>query len=442
MENNYVDILEFLLNKKKKDPSKLERDEFCAAWVKLACCDGFTDRTEQYLYNGVSYCGAKPFKVYLDQCENKERELQEFFTGKMYGHNTETTFRLLVHLLALLLNDKSAAALSSMIIMRLPHACFNKDKKRLGNIETILLKYFFAELNPNTQLVPLAEIGVKKPVFIEEFVSVLETAMNNIDPSGLSKNKIANMAKVRQWIDAYRQSKTGKEALSDASSGKKNHHGPKGTPEKEVASEEPASAAPKVPTETSAAEVPPVQAEETAKSMSSSADSEHPADMMAYLMVLLDKAGKVASVVKSESTQQKTKIDVLNNAIESEQRKLSHANQRIVELQTTVSELQKNLSAAESEIFALRKTVEQGEVTIAERDAEISERIKMADVLCRDRSKQADETLQRLASKIKVEYRDFADALDVPMSCDLGENLRLQLQSVFDILEKGGMKIK
>ena len=33
-------------------------------------------------------------------------------------------------------------------------------------------------------------------------------------------------------------------------------------------------------------------------------------------------------------------------------------------------------------------------------------------------------------------------ALDVPMSCDLGENLRLQLQSIFDILEKGGMKIK
>ena len=82
------------------------------------------------------------------------------------------------------------------------------------------------------------------------------------------------------------------------------------------------------------------------------------------------------------------------------------------------------------------------DIVIAEKDAEISERIKMADVLSRDRSKQADETLQRLASKIKVEYRDFTDALDVPMSCDLGENLRLQLQSIFDILEKGGMKIK
>jgi hypothetical protein len=82
------------------------------------------------------------------------------------------------------------------------------------------------------------------------------------------------------------------------------------------------------------------------------------------------------------------------------------------------------------------------DAVIAEKNAEIEEKSKMADVLIRDRRKQADETLQRLASKIRVEYRDFVDALGVPMSCDLGENLKLQLQSVFDILEKGGMKIK
>ena len=90
----------------------------------------------------------------------------------------------------------------------------------------------------------------------------------------------------------------------------------------------------------------------------------------------------------------------------------------------------------------LRQTVEQRDAVIAEKNAEIAERVKMAEVLSRDRSKQADESLQRLASKIRVEYRDFVDALDAPMSCDLGENLRLQLQSIFDILEKGGMKFK
>ena len=118
------------------------------------------------------------------------------------------------------------------------------------------------------------------------------------------------------------------------------------------------------------------------------------------------------------------------------------AAQKIADLQDTITELRKKLSATEGDIFALRQAVKQRDAVIAEKDAEIAERVKMAEVLSRDRSKQADELLQKLASKIRIEYRDFVDALDVPMSCDLGENLRLQLQSIFDILEKGGMKIK
>lgn len=108
----------------------------------------------------------------------------------------------------------------------------------------------------------------------------------------------------------------------------------------------------------------------------------------------------------------------------------------------TITELRKKLSATEGDILALRQAVAQRDAAIAERDAEIAERVKMAEVLSRDRNKQADELPQKLASKIRIEYRDFVDALDVPMSCDLGENLRLQIQSIFDILEKGGMKIK
>lgn len=164
--------------------------------------------------------------------------------------------------------------------------------------------------------------------------------------------------------------------------------------------------------------------------------------MIAYLTELLGKAAKATAVVKSESTQQRVKIDALTQTLESEQSKLRGANQQIADLQDTITELRKKLSAAEGDIFVLRQTVEQRDAVIAEKNAEIAERVKMAEVLSRDRSKQADESLQRLASKIRVEYRDFVDALDVPISCDLGENLRLQLQSIFDILEKGGMKFK
>lgn len=449
MENNCIDTLEYLLKikseKKKKEPSKIERDQFCAAWVKLAVSEGYSERTERYLYNGVSYCGAKPFKEYIDQAENKEQALQAFFAGKMYGINAETTFRLLAHLFALLLNDKKSVNLVPIIIMRFPHACFNKDKKRLGNIESILLKYFFAELDPNVHLVPLAEIGVKKPVFIVDFISAMEAALNKIDPSGLSKNKVSNMAKVNQWIEEYHQSRTKAEKPEATSS------------TEEVRADlvaKPAGNVTPIATESTAPAADPhvveVQPPATVKKSAVPEESagvipavaeERPFDI-AYLIDLLSKAGKVATTVKTESVQQKIKIDALTQSLKDEQEKVHRANQQIADQQAAIAELRKKLSVAEGDIFMLRQTVEQRDAVIAEKDAEIAERVKMAEVLSRDRSKQADESLQRLASKIRVEYRDFVDALDVPMSCDLGENLRLQLQNIFDILEKGGMKIK
>ena len=141
-----------------------------------------------------------------------------------------------------------------------------------------------------------------------------------------------------------------------------------------------------------------------------------PADMIAYLTELLGKAAKVTTVVKAESTQQRVKIDALTQALEGEQNKLQGANQQIADLQDTITELRKKLSAAEGDIIVLKQTVEQRNAVIAEKDAEIAERVKMAEVLCRDRSKQADELLQRLASKIRVEYRDFGREPETPAS--------------------------
>lgn len=459
MEYSCVDTLEYLLKikseKKKKDPSKIERDQFYAAWVKLASSEGYSERAERYLYNGVSYCGAKPFKQYVDQLENKEQGLQLFFAGKMYGNNAETTFRLLTNLFALLLSDKKTAHLASAVIMRFPHACYNKDKKRLGNIEGILLNYFFAELAPNAELIPLAEMSVKRPIFITDFISAMEISLEKIDTSKLSKNKVSNIAKVQKWIEEYQKTKVvdvnAEEVPADSVeyASANDHPIEVPVPVAHTATVVEPSATPAISTtvlvtkkETPEEEKKTVVPKVTTNEEPTSAVEERPADITAYLIDLLSKASKAATVVKAEGVQQKAKIDALGQALESEQEKLQRANQQIADQQATISDLRKKLAAAEGDVFVLRQGVAQRDAVIAEKDAEIAERVKMADVLSRDRSKQADETLQRLASKIRVEYRDFVDALDVPMSCDLGENLRLQLQSIFDILEKGGMKIK
>ena len=425
----YIEILDSLMKakkeKKKKEPTIKEKEAFRSAWLTLVADAGLTGSAEQSLYEGFAFCGAEPFYAYLIQTEDQNATLAAMFSGKYYGIDSNVSFRLVAHLLALMLNNNATRNILAPIIKRLPGACVNKDKKRLGTAEKTFEKYFLAELHPDVELCPLADIGTK-PVFIKEFVTLVSSIMDGIENAGSAKGVVVeNIAKIRKWLADY---DTSQSASTD-------------TKAEQLIPASTIVAAEKVKI-VSVADNPPEDRVQAPKVIVTQPKEEASVDMIAYLTELLGKAAKATAVVKSESTQQRVKIDALTQTLESEQSKLRGANQQIADLQDTITELRKKLSAAEGDIFVLRQTVEQRDAVIAEKNAEIAERVKMAEVLSRDRSKQADESLQRLASKIRVEYRDFVDALDVPISCDLGENLRLQLQSIFDILEKGGMKFK
>lgn len=427
--DKYIETLDALMKakkeKKKKEPTIKEKEAFRSAWLSLVADTGLAGRAEQFLYEGFAFCGAEPFYAYLIQTEDQNATLATMFSGKYYGIDSNVSFRLVTHLLALMLNNNAPGNILAPIIKRLPGACVNKDKKRLGTAEKTLEKYFLAELRPDAELCPLADIGTK-PVFINEFVALVSSIMDGIENAGSTKGVVVkNIAKIRRWFADYDISQS---VSADTKTDQV-------IPEATKITEEKANTI-------SVADNSQEEKVQTPRVVVAQPEEKVPSDMIAYLTELLGKAAKVTTVVKAESTQQRVKIDALTQALEGEQNKLQGANQQISDLQDTITELRKKLSAAEGDIFALRQAVAQRDVVIAERDAEIAERVKMAEVLSRDRNKQADELLQKLASKIRIEYRDFVDALDVPMSCDLGENLRLQLQSIFDILEKGGMKIK
>lgn len=427
--DKYIETLDALMKakkeKKKKEPTIKEKEAFRSAWLSLVADTGLAGRAEQFLYEGFAFCGAEPFYAYLIQTEDQNATLATMFSGKYYGIDSNVSFRLVTHLLALMLNNNAPGNILAPIIKRLPGSCVNKDKKRLGTAEKTLEKYFLAELRPDAELCPLADIGTK-PVFINEFVALVSSIMDGIENAGSTKGVVVkNIAKIRKWFADYDISQS---VSADTKTDQVIPEATKNTEEKART--------------ISVADNSQEKEVQTPRVVVAQPEEKVPSDMIAYLTELLGKAAKVTTVVKAESTQQRVKIDALTQVLEGEQNKLQGANQQISDLQDTITELRKKLSATEGDIFALRQAVAQRDAAIAERDAEIAERVKMAEVLSRDRNKQADELLQKLASKIRIEYRDFVDALDVPMSCDLGENLRLQIQSIFDILEKGGMKIK
>ena len=89
----------------------------------------------------------------------------------------------------------------------------------------------------------------------------------------------------------------------------------------------------------------------------------------------------------------------------------------------------------ESKIMELEKKV-------TELEAEIADRKKMVDILEREFEHQKKEQLAKIAGNIQVEYDDFKTAADIEMTVDLGENMRIQLESIFRILKKAGVPLK
>ena len=202
--DKYVETLDALMKakkeKKKKEPTIKEKEAFRSAWLGLVADTGLTGRAEQYLYEGFAFCGAEPFYAYLIQTEDPNATLATLFGGKYYGIDSNVSFRLMAHLLALMLNNNAPRNILAPIIKRLPSACVNKDKKRLGTAEKTLEKYFLAELRPDAELCPLADIGTK-PVFINEFVALVSSIMDGIENAGSAKGVVVkNTAKITYTI--------------------------------------------------------------------------------------------------------------------------------------------------------------------------------------------------------------------------------------------------
>ena len=170
---SYITLQFFPFKKVPLEHYPKEKEAFRSAWLSLVADAGLTGSAEQFLYEGFAFCGAEPFYAYLIQTEDQNATLAAMFSGKYYGIDSNVSFRLVAHLLALMLNNNAPRNILAPIIKRLPGACVNKDKKRLGTAEKTFEKYFLAELHPDVELCPLADIGTK-PVFIKEFVLCVE----------------------------------------------------------------------------------------------------------------------------------------------------------------------------------------------------------------------------------------------------------------------------
>ncbi len=458
MEAGYLETMDNLLKARKgnknKEPTKAESNQYFDAWSELAAAEGYSERAEQYLYSGIAFCGAKPIKAYFDKAEDKNAALTAFFNGEMYKADAEGTLRLLANLLALLLNDKESAPFAAEVLTRLSIACMDKNNKPSGKVKGTLPKYFIYALDVDAELLPLSEIKVTRQAYVEDFIESVEMALGSIKLSNSSKFKTkTSISKVEKWIADYKATQGKAENNAEIAEVIAPETESVSKPEAVVSvtadAAKPNETAPAAETKKLTAAANNSNAKTGVKQSSNKKANDAVDADAEYLLDTFVEAMKATTRIEARISSQKkiiAELKKLNDALTAElkeaKEKIQLDEQQIAKQDDTIINLRKENFSMESEIRALKQDIKQLEAVVAEKDAEISDKITMMEIQKRDMEKNADEALQRIASKIKFEYRDFMDAIDVPMSCDLGDNMREQLKNVFNILEKGGMKIK
>lgn len=416
--NEYITSMETLLRRKKennkKEPTLVEKSEFLKAWICLVKENGYAGRAEQFLYEGFSFCGAEPFYLFLKQVTDQNDILKQMFSGKNYGKDSNVTFRLLTHLFALMLNDEVPSNLLAPVIMHFPSACQNKEGKRLGTAVKTLDKYFLNILSPVIVLPPLNEIDLK-PEMINSFLNVLSSLICELKQTGsLKKTVIFNISRLEKWAGEYLEVISGIDEHTRSVC--EDHKDLNFAPEENPAHEQGNHVSPE---------------SEIKKAVH-----------METLPEILIHAQTLAVRILKENDEKEKRIMELESKNHNKDFQLAEVSKKLKVQEAVISDLNKEKYELENQCRSLKQMLDEKENLLKEKDMEIAGRIKISEALSRDRSRQVDESLQRIASKIKVEYRDFMDALNAPMTIDLGENMRLQLISIFEILEKAGMKME
>lgn len=151
-----------------------------------------------------------------------------------------------------------------------------------------------------------------------------------------------------------------------------------------------------------------------------------------------------ATVIKENKDIIKLKSDVLyfNSKLEDIQKKLIKSNLENQQLGININNLVEEKKVLNATNRDYSNEIIQLKAIIKKIEKEANDKEEFNETINKNIIKKADENLNKLASKLKVDYLDFKDAEDLEMSIDLGENMRAQLEEVFSILKKNGINLK
>lgn len=403
---DYSKLDELVKIKKKGDKSKEVKNEYSNELLNLLKEEGFSDTAVKYIYDGFSFSGAFPFFEYLktETPQNIDQIYFQLKNNRYFFTNKDVTLKLILHLFSFMLNEKpeQTVILADMISVT-PKLTKNRDGSIRNDLEKVLEKYLLTVLDNRAKLPEISALNVKKASLIE-FRKMLYSGLENYIPS---KQLITNnMAKLQKWLEMSEE--TGRVEQR-----------------KETIAAPPADAGEKK-------ELLPVTDSEKEKQIAK-VDSlpEWKKGLLAVEKCITEFENKINS-------QNQTLLE-MNIETGKLKKQLSLKESDLTTINAEIGELKKSNSQYWVDIRELKKKLEISESDLLLSRQELLSRIELSEILDRDKKKQQEAFLHRLSNELRLEYLDYVHAKDEAMTIDLGENMRLQLSNIFEILKNAGL---
>lgn len=414
MENYSEKLQELILLKKtKKELNVQERKEFKKAWINCIDVEGYSDNTEFYLYNGFIYCGAEPFKDYIQSKSDTEKELDKLYKGKLYGDNCATTSPILISLLCLCLNDANQnLTVINSLISHIPEALNNKEGVIYRHAGRAFKKYFLDKLASGISIpdfTTLEEHGLSQTE-TTEFIQALTAVLETIDLTKATVTCQLNAKKISNWLSfKNKDSDLGK--ASESSETEKINKDDQICLDKEKNLE--------------IATLPALNSE-NANACSSEIEK---IQIKKYesLFTELKEIEKELINIKQQLVKSTYQNEELSNKIIEEKQIIQNMEKENLQLKSQIRNSEKHLDFLRDQLL--------------ESQGKYASQSEMIEMIKRDQSKRMEESQKRIASSLKTYYEDFINSQDLEMSLELGENFRDQIGDLFKILKKSGIQL-
>ena len=383
----------FMQEKKaKKSPTKADAEEFESRWLELVDQYGLTDQTFSLLCEGFRIGAAKPLFDYYKRSDSGSLPyltLGSFSAIKENGQEIE--LRLYLSLFACELRDPTSADQIGFLIKKIPASSLNKDQKLSGNARQYVRGLVISELAGES--IKADPQGVELPAKdIARFVKMISPLVKEVgeNPKARVSERDA-AASLLEWLNMLYEPEAQESLTEPMSLG-----GTKESSELEH-EEEPAQNAP---------------------------SDRLTADQIIAAIRNMDK-----------------RIESLKSAAMSADSEVARLKSQRDSLKDELARAQGSLGKSRAMAAAQAKEIDDLKAQIAFLQSELDANKQLVDLLDQTNAKQSDEAMKRIARKLKVEYQDYQDALEIEMDANLGENMRLQLGSVFQILLDNGFEL-